>query len=140
MPVGFYYKTLIRPRLMWRLAEPVIRRLAGLGSLKHSNGKPAHYEHQHQHTEVAVAGGGATGMAAALAAAEAGAQVVLVESEPELGGRLRSQSGPVADPDTGARRSGDSSWPAAGPARSWITPASGSCPAHWPSAPMRGGS
>ncbi|MDE2927762.1 MAG: 2Fe-2S iron-sulfur cluster-binding protein [Acidobacteriota bacterium] len=106
MPVGFYYKTLIRPRLMWRLAEPVIRRLAGLGSLKHSNGKPSHYEHQHQHTEVAVAGGGAAGMAAALAAADSGAQVVLVESESELGGRLRSRSGPVADPDTGASVAG----------------------------------
>ncbi len=95
MPVGFYYKTLIRPRLMWRLAEPVIRRLAGLGSLKHSTGEPAHYEHEHRHTEIVVAGGGATGMAAALAAAEAGAQVVLVESETKLGGRLRSQSVPV---------------------------------------------
>ena len=101
MPVGFYYKTLIRPRLMWRLAEPVIRRLAGLGSLKHSTGEPAHYEHEHRHTEIVVAGGGATGMAAALAAAEAGAQVVLVESETNLGGRLRSQSVPVVDPDTG---------------------------------------
>ena len=109
MPVGFYYKTLIRPRLMWRLAEPVIRRLAGLGSLKHSNGKPPHYEHQHQHTEVAVAGGGATGMAAApLRSRRPGGlgkpapRCVLVESESELGGRLRSQSGPVVDPDTGA--------------------------------------
>ena len=101
MPVGFYYKTLIRPRLMWRLAEPVIRRLAGLGSLKHSAGEPSHYEHQHLHTEVVVAGGGATGMAAALAAAEAGAQVVLVESEADLGGRLRSRANPVVDPDTG---------------------------------------
>ena len=106
MPVGFYYKTLIRPRLMWRLAEPVIRRLAGLGSLKHSTGKAPHYEHQHQHTDVAVVGAGATGMAAALAAAEAGAQVVLVESESELGGRLRSQSGPVVDPDTGGAAPG----------------------------------
>lgn len=106
MPVGFYYKTLIRPRLMWRLAEPVIRRLAGLGSLKHAAGKPPHYEYQHQHTEVAVVGGGATGMAAALAAADAGAQVVLVESESELGGRLRFQAGPAADPDTGAAAPG----------------------------------
>ncbi|MCY3776088.1 MAG: 2Fe-2S iron-sulfur cluster-binding protein [Candidatus Aminicenantes bacterium] len=106
MPVGFYYKTLIRPRLMWRLAEPVIRRLAGLGSLNHSNGKPPHYEHQHRHTEVAVAGGGAAGMAAALAAADSGAQVVLVESESELGGRLRSRSGQVVDPDTGASLAG----------------------------------
>ena len=41
-------------------------------------------------------------MAAALAAAEAGAHVVLVESEADLGGRLRSQANPTVDPDTGA--------------------------------------
>ena len=33
MPVGFYYKTFIRPRFAWAVAERVIRRATGLGTL-----------------------------------------------------------------------------------------------------------
>ena len=33
MPVGFYYKALHRPRLLWRLARNVIRRVGGLGKI-----------------------------------------------------------------------------------------------------------
>ncbi len=33
MPVGFYYKTFIRPRFAWEVAERVIRRATGLGKL-----------------------------------------------------------------------------------------------------------
>src|SRR5512134_1026881 len=33
MPVGFYYKTFIRPRFAWPLAERVIRKATGLGRL-----------------------------------------------------------------------------------------------------------
>jgi sarcosine oxidase subunit alpha len=33
MPVGFYLKTFIRPRFAWRMAERVIRRATGSGSL-----------------------------------------------------------------------------------------------------------
>ncbi len=33
MPVGFYYKTFIRPRFAWEVAEKVIRRATGLGTL-----------------------------------------------------------------------------------------------------------
>ncbi len=33
MPVGFYYKTFIRPRFAWEVAEKVIRRSTGLGTL-----------------------------------------------------------------------------------------------------------
>ena len=33
MPVGFYYKTFIRPRFAWTVAERVIRRATGLGTL-----------------------------------------------------------------------------------------------------------
>ena len=33
LPVGFYYKALHRPRLLWRLASPIIRRIAGLGAV-----------------------------------------------------------------------------------------------------------
>ena len=30
-PVGFYYRTMIRPRSMWPLYEKVLRNIAGLG-------------------------------------------------------------------------------------------------------------
>ncbi len=33
MPVGFYYKTFVRPRFAWEAAEKVIRRATGLGRL-----------------------------------------------------------------------------------------------------------
>ena len=32
MPVGFYYKTFIRPRFAWKVAEKVIRHATGLGT------------------------------------------------------------------------------------------------------------
>lgn len=44
--------------------------------------------------QIAVIGGGASGLAAAIAAADAGAQVLLVEEHPTLGGRLRYHLGP----------------------------------------------
>ena len=33
MPVGFYYKTFHSPKFLWKMAQPFIRRVAGLGSL-----------------------------------------------------------------------------------------------------------
>ena len=33
LPVGFYYKTFIRPRFLWGMVSPWIRRFAGLGKL-----------------------------------------------------------------------------------------------------------
>ena len=33
MPVGFYYKTFTKPRFAWPLAERVIRRATGVGTL-----------------------------------------------------------------------------------------------------------
>ena len=33
LPIGFYYKTFIKPRFVWPLVVPVLRRLAGLGIL-----------------------------------------------------------------------------------------------------------
>ena len=73
MPVGFYYKTLIRPKAAWHLAEPVIRRVAGLGTVDTSRIPDTEYEHVNAYTDVAVIGGGPAGLSAALAAAEAGA-------------------------------------------------------------------
>ena len=33
MPVGFYYKVFHSPKFMWKLIQPVIRKVAGIGSI-----------------------------------------------------------------------------------------------------------
>lgn len=89
MPVGFYYKALHRPRLLWRLAQPVIRRIAGIGVLETRQVPTTRYSHESFHVDVAVIGGGPAGLSAALAAAESGAKVALVDDQPGPGGHLR---------------------------------------------------
>ena len=89
MPVGFYYKALHRPRLLWKLAQRVIRRVGGLGVVDIHAVPEDRYHHEYQHADVAVIGGGPAGLSAALAAAEQGTQVVLVDDQPLLGGSLR---------------------------------------------------
>ncbi|CCG08930.1 glycine cleavage T C-terminal barrel domain-containing protein [Pararhodospirillum photometricum] len=87
MPVGFYYRAFFKPKGSWKLWEPVIRHLAGLGRI---DPKTPHgvYDKAYLFADVAVVGGGPAGLAAALAAAEAGAEVLLVEENPVLGGAL----------------------------------------------------
>ncbi len=87
LPVGFYYRTFFTPRIAWRFWEPVIRMLAGLGRVDRA---AAHglYDKAYLFTDVAIIGGGVAGMAAALAAAEAGAEVLLIDDNPILGGAL----------------------------------------------------
>jgi sarcosine oxidase subunit alpha len=88
-PPGFYYKTFIRPRRLWPLYERVLRHAAGLGKLpKKQAEREWHTEYRRRHADVLVIGGGIAGMAAALQAAELGADVVLVDDGPELGGSL----------------------------------------------------
>jgi sarcosine oxidase subunit alpha len=89
MPVGFYYKALYRPRLLWRIASQVIRRVAGLGSVDSRLDSESKSRHQFRHADVAVVGGGPAGMSAALSAAGAGAGVILIDDQPTLGGHLR---------------------------------------------------
>lgn len=93
MPVGFYYKTLYKPKWLWKIAEPVIRQLAGLGKIDTDNRDQGQYEHTYESTDVAVIGGGPAGMAAALRAAGEGVSVTLIESDSRLGGHLRCRSG-----------------------------------------------
>jgi sarcosine oxidase, subunit alpha len=85
-PAGFYYKTFMWPS--WHWFEPAIRRAAGLGRAP-TAGDPDRYDERYAHCDVLVIGGGAAGLAAALAATRAGADVVLVEERPVLGGALR---------------------------------------------------
>ncbi len=96
MPVGFYYKALYRPRLLWKIARNVIRRVGGLGKIDINDAPETHWQHRNFHADVAVIGGGPAGMAAALAAAEHGAKVALIDDQPRLGGSLRFN--PSANP------------------------------------------
>ncbi|PYO56275.1 MAG: aminomethyltransferase [Candidatus Rokuibacteriota bacterium] len=88
-PVGFYYKTFIHPRRLWPAYERVLRWFAGLGRISFPEEPPGEYERAHLFADVAVVGGGAAGMAGALEAARWGASVLLVDDQPELGGRWR---------------------------------------------------
>ena len=93
LSAGFYYKTFMWPRAFWeRVYEPVIRRAAGLGSLsgKHDEGV---YEKAWAWCDLLVIGAGPTGLMAALTAARAGAQVILADENPLLGGRLVGDGG-----------------------------------------------
>ncbi len=85
--VGFYYRAFYRPRGIWDYWEKFIRRAAGLGSVN-TNTAHRYRDKQYAFCDVAVVGSGAAGLSAALAAADAGADTVLIEREPILGGGL----------------------------------------------------
>lgn len=87
MPVGFYYKAFYRPKGAWKFWEPIIRAKAGLGKVD-TRAHHGYFDKQYLFADVAVIGGGPAGLVAALQAAEAGAEVILVEDTPELGGSL----------------------------------------------------
>ena len=87
LPVGFYYKTFFRPRGAWKLWEPIVRAKAGLGVVN-QNATHGYYDKAYGWYDVVVVGGGPAGMAAAATAAEAGAEVLLVDENPKLGGSL----------------------------------------------------
>ena len=91
LPVGFYYKSLHKPKLLWHLAEPVIRRIAGLGAVDITSTPKDEYVHRNLYVEVAVVGGGPAGCKAAVEAAKQGVRVALIEDQPCLGGHLRWQ-------------------------------------------------
>ncbi|MDQ0467966.1 glycine cleavage T C-terminal barrel domain-containing protein [Labrys wisconsinensis] len=103
LPVGFYYKTFFRPNGSWKLFEKPIRALAGLGKLD-PKAHHGHYDKAYLFCDVLVAGGGPAGLEAAIAAAEAGAETLLIDEWPELGGSLLHGRGGAGRAATDARR------------------------------------
>ena len=87
LPVGFYYRAFFRPRGVWNYWEKLIRQTAGLGRVNPDTPK-RYYDKTYEFCDVAVIGGGPAGLAAAAEAAKAGADVLLVERGPALGGSL----------------------------------------------------
>lgn len=89
LPVGFYYKTFHEKRSSWRFWEPIVRAMAGLGKVDlKADFHHSYYDKKYLFADVAVIGGGPAGLAAALQAAETGAEVILIEENPILGGSL----------------------------------------------------
>lgn len=95
LPVGFYYKTFIRPRFLWPLYERVLRGAAGLGKVDPKGHPDMHQRRRNLHADVVVIGGGPAGCLAALEAAASGASVVLVDDQADLGGHLRIRTRPI---------------------------------------------
>ena len=87
MPVGFYYRSFYKPKGMWKVWEPLIRKKAGLGVLD-LKFQPQYYDKAYLFVDLAVIGAGPAGLQAALTAANAGAKVLLVEQQAVLGGSL----------------------------------------------------
>src|SRR5947209_4851952 len=88
LPVGFYYKRFHKPRWLWPIFEHTVRRLAGLGRIDITARPDRDAAAEHLQAEVCVIGAGPAGLAAAAAAAQAGADVLLLERQPEWGGHL----------------------------------------------------
>ena len=83
-PVGFYYRTMIRPRRLWPLYERFLRSAAGLGAVDKHAKRSRRFDAENRHVETLVIGGGRSGIAAARDAAARGEEVVLVDEGPEL--------------------------------------------------------
>ena len=89
LPDGFYYKALHRPERFWRMVRPIVRRVAESGSVEIEPATESRDGHESRQTDVAVVGGGPAGISAAVEAAASGAEVVLIDDQPFLGGHLR---------------------------------------------------
>lgn len=89
---GFYYKTFMWPATFWeKFYEPLIRRAAGLGALS-GEANPDRYERAYAFCDLLVIGAGPTGLMAALTAARSGADVMLLDEDSRMGGRLLSET------------------------------------------------
>lgn len=89
LPVGFYYKTFIRPAFMWPTYERILRNLAGLGKLDIDAPLAKGYDKQYLHCDIAVVGSDPAGLKAAVMGADVGFRTALFTDESTLGGWLR---------------------------------------------------
>src|SRR5581483_2009490 len=78
-PVGFYYRTMIRPRRLWPTYERFLRNVAGLGRLDKHRARTTRFATEHRRVDTIVVGGGRSGVAAAEQAAARGERVLLVD-------------------------------------------------------------
>lgn len=90
IPAAFYYKTFMFPS--WRLFEPSIRRMAGLGTIASESAAFPAADQVNVGCDVLVVGAGPAGLLAALRAAEAGRKVILCDEGFALGGTLLHRS------------------------------------------------
>lgn len=97
LPAGFYYKTFMRPG--WERWEPMIRRMAGLGTLDPGHTPPADIAQRNARCDLMVVGAGPAGLAAARAAAMLGRAVWLIDEADTLGGSLRWRGGQIDGAD-----------------------------------------
>jgi sarcosine oxidase subunit alpha len=87
VPAGFQGSRLLRGRRVWRLAEPLLRRLAGVAPVAAAS--PSRIgAYAEVSVDLLVVGGGRSGLATARDAAAQGQRVLLVERDYRLGGRL----------------------------------------------------
>ena len=88
---GFYYKTFMWPQKLWeKIYEPVIRKAAGLGKLS-MEADPSQYDKGYLHSDFLIVGSGISGLMSALLLAETGSEVLVIEEDFTLGGRLNSE-------------------------------------------------
>ncbi|WP_299083114.1 2Fe-2S iron-sulfur cluster-binding protein [uncultured Ruegeria sp.] len=95
LPAGFYYKTFMWPN--WHLFEPIIRRMAGIGTLSADVQDNFEATILHDHCETLVIGGGPAGLMAARTAAKAGKSVLMIDDHPEFGGSSYRYPNDTAD-------------------------------------------
>jgi sarcosine oxidase subunit alpha len=93
-PAGFYYKTFMWPAKAWMFYEKFIRRAGGLGAAPEVADNDR-YVHQNTHCDVLIVGAGLAGLMAARALVNSGAQVILCELSPHLGGSAHRQLGTI---------------------------------------------
>ncbi|MGB9093861.1 MAG: 2Fe-2S iron-sulfur cluster-binding protein [Gallionella sp.] len=84
LPVGFYYKA-FHTRKLFPMWERMFRALTGLGKVDISSPR-IRTAKRYGFCDVLVVGAGPSGLAAALSAADQGADVVLVDENPRIGG------------------------------------------------------